>query len=71
MAPVITPQATDTPSRQPISRQPRLTSEDWWAVWVGGLLMAAVVFRLVPFVPTVGGGPTRWSPPSMVGSSAC
>ena len=55
MAPVITPQATDTPSRQPLSRQPRLTSEDWWAVWVGGLLMAAVVFRLVPFVPTVGG----------------
>ena len=55
MARVITPQATDTRSRQPVSRQPLLTSEDWWAVWVGGLLMAAVVFRLVPFVPTVGG----------------
>ena len=54
MARVITPQATDTRSRQPVSR-PLLTSEDWWAVWVGGFLMAAVVFRLVPFVPTVGG----------------
>ena len=45
----------ETPAPQPVTRHPFLTSEDWWAVWAGGLLLAAVVFRLIPSVPTVGG----------------
>ena len=45
----------ETPAPQPVTRHPLLTSEDWWAVWAGGLLLAAVVFRLIPSVPMVGG----------------
>jgi len=31
-----------------------LTSEDWWAIWLGGLLIAVTVFGLVAVVPAVG-----------------
>ena len=34
-----------------------LTSEDWWAIWLGGLLIAVAVFELVTTVPGVG----RWT----------
>ena len=34
-----------------------LTSEDWWAIWLGGLLIAITVFGLVTTVPSVG----RWT----------
>ena len=34
-----------------------LTSEDWWAIWLGGLLIAVAVFELVTAVPGVG----RWT----------
>jgi len=39
------------------SRHPLLALEDWWAVWLGGLLLAAVAVQLVTAVPAVG----RWS----------
>ena len=38
-------------------RHPLLALEDWWAVWLGGLLIVGVVTRLVTDVPGVG----RWS----------
>lgn len=42
----------------PATRQPTLlTSEDWWAIWLGGLLIAVAVFELVTAVPGVG----RWT----------
>lgn len=31
-----------------------LTSEDWWANWIAGLLLLAAVLRLLPPVPAVG-----------------
>ena len=34
-----------------------LTSEDWWAIWIGGFLIAITVFGLVTAVPGVG----RWT----------
>ena len=34
-----------------------LTSEDWWAIWLGGLLIALAVFEVVTVVPGVG----RWT----------
>ena len=42
----------------PATRRPTvLTSEDWWAIWLGGLLIAVAVFELVTAVPGVG----RWT----------
>ena len=42
----------------PATRRPTLlTSEDWWAIWLGGLLIAIAVFELVTAVPDVG----RWT----------
>ena len=42
----------------PATRRPTLlTSEDWWAIWLGGLLIAVMVFGLVTTVPGVG----RWT----------
>ena len=42
----------------PGTRRPTvLTSEDWWAIWLGGLLIAVAVFELVTAVPGVG----RWT----------
>ena len=42
----------------PAVRRPTLlTSEDWWAIWLGGLLIAMAVFELVTAVPGVG----RWT----------
>ena len=42
----------------PAARRPTvLTSEDWWAIWLGGLLIAIAVFELVISVPGVG----RWT----------
>ena len=41
-----------------VTRRPTLlTSEDWWAIWLGGLLIAVAVFELVTAVPGVG----RWT----------
>ena len=45
---------TDPP---PGSRHPLLALEDWWAVWLGALLIAGVVTDLVTGVPGVG----RWT----------
>ena len=44
------------PRRSP-RRSTLLTSEDWWAIWLGGLLIAVTVFELVTAVPGVG----RWT----------
>ena len=42
----------------PATRRPTLlTSEDWWAIWIGGLLIAVTVFGLVTAVPGIG----RWT----------
>ena len=38
-------------------RNPLIASEDWWAVWMAGLLLAAAAGGLIAFVPGVG----RWS----------
>ena len=38
-------------------RNPLLAHEDWWAIWLGALLMAVVVAQLVTSVPGVG----RWT----------
>ena len=40
----------------PAARAPTiLVSEDWWAIWLGGLLIAVTAFGLVASVPAVGG----------------
>jgi len=39
------------------NRNPLVASEDWWAVWLAGLLIASVVLQLITGVPSVG----RWS----------
>ena len=39
------------------SRNPLVTSEDWWAVWLAGLVMAGVVAGAIGAVPGVG----RWA----------
>ena len=44
-------------TRPDTSRHPLLALEDWWAIWLAGLLLAAVVVQLVTAVPGVG----RWS----------
>ena len=45
-------------SAPPAIRRPTLlTSEDWWAIWLGGLLIAVAMFDLVTAVPGVG----RWT----------
>ena len=44
-------------TRHDTSRHPLLALEDWWAIWLGGLLLAVVVIQLVTAVPEVG----RWS----------
>lgn len=44
----------DTP---PPSRNPLVASEDWWAVWLAGLVMAGVVAGAIAAVPGVG----RWT----------
>ena len=44
-----------TPHTAP--RNPLLAKEDWWAIWLGALLIAGVVTSLVTSVPGVG----RWS----------
>ena len=36
-------------------RSPLLAQEDWWAIWMGGLLIAIAIAGLVPAVPAVGG----------------
>ena len=36
------------------TRRSLLTSEDWWAVWLGGLLLTAVATQLITDVPRVG-----------------
>lgn len=39
-----------------MSSHPRsalLTSEDWWAIWVAGLLIVVAAFQFVPAAPTV------------------
>ena len=38
-----------------IRRPALLAHEDWWAIWMGGLLVTAVVAGLVTAVPVVGG----------------
>ena len=38
-----------------VRRPSLLAHEDWWAIWMGGLLIAAVVAWLVTAVPGVGG----------------
>ena len=44
-------------TRPETSRHPLLALDDWWAIWLAGLLLAAVVVQLVTAVPGVG----RWS----------
>lgn len=46
-----------TPKTPPPARNPLIASEDWWAVWLAGGVMAAVVAGLVGAVPGVG----RWT----------
>ena len=47
-----------TDDAPPVTRRSTLlTSEDWWAIWLGGLLIAVTVFELVTAVPGVG----RWT----------
>ena len=41
----------------PPPRNALVASEDWWAVWMAGLMLAATVGGLIAFVPGVG----RWS----------
>ena len=48
-APAATPRSTPRPTL--------LASEDWWAVWLAGLVMAGVVAGLIAAVPGVG----RWT----------
>lgn len=46
------------PGRHPPSPPPHpFNTEDWWAVWLGAALMAAVTAQLIRVVPQVG----RWS----------
>ena len=45
------------PDSPPGARSPLAASEDWWAVWLGGLVMAGAVAGLIGAVPSVG----RWS----------
>ena len=45
---------TDAPTP---ARNPLVASEDWWAVWLAGLVMAGVVAGAIGAVPGVG----RWS----------
>ena len=47
----------ETIERPGPSRHPLLALEDWWAIWLAGLLLALVVVQLVTAVPGVG----RWS----------
>ena len=44
-------------TRPDSSRHPLLALEDWWAIWLAGLLLALVVVQVVTAVPGVG----RWS----------
>ena len=46
--------ASDAASKQ---RSPLAASEDWWAVWLAGLVMAGAAAGLIDAVPSVG----RWS----------
>ena len=45
---------TDTPTR---ARNPLIASEDWWAVWLAGLVISGVVVGAIGSVPGVG----RWT----------
>ena len=45
---------TDTPAR---ARNPLIASEDWWAVWLAGLVISGVVVGAIGSVPGVG----RWT----------
>ena len=45
---------TDTPAR---ARNPLIASEDWWAVWLAGLVISGVVVGAISSVPGVG----RWT----------
>ena len=45
------------PDIPPPSRNPLVASEDWWAVWLAGIVMAGVVAGAVGAVPGVG----RWT----------
>ena len=51
------PQHTPATTPPNTSRHPLLASEDWWAVWLAGLVMAGVVAGLIGAVPGVG----RWT----------
>ncbi len=42
---------------EPRTRNPLIAREDWWAIWLGGLLIAAALTGAVTAVPGVG----RWS----------
>ena len=39
------------------TRHPLLAKEDWWAIWLAGLLMLGVVTEIISAVPSVG----RWA----------
>lgn len=41
----------------PDTRNPLLAKEDWWAIWLAGLLIAGVVLEIIGAVPGVG----RWT----------
>lgn len=45
------------PSIDTRTGNPFLTHEDWWAIWLGGLLTAATVAGVITVVP----GVSRWS----------
>ena len=42
---------------QPTGRSALLALEDWWAIWLGGILLGGVATRLITSVPGVG----RWT----------
>ena len=39
------------------TRNPLLAKEDWWAIWIAGLLITGVVLEIIGAVPGVG----RWT----------
>ena len=52
-----TPGPADPAGARPVPRRGLLTSEDWWAIWLGGLLIAVAALGLLTGVAGLG----RWT----------